>query len=84
MSLKTFAQQFIVVDPNQMQDQSLVPLEVHEPVAEPLDVVDPHPGLVHIVLTDLPGAPDGTPEPEEDLEIVDEIEEQPEDENDAK
>lgn len=85
MSLKTFAQQFIVVDPSQMQDQSLVPLEVHEPVAEPLDVVDPNPGLVHIVLTDLPGAPDGTPEPEEDLEVVDEVEEQqPEDENDAK
>lgn len=82
MSLKTFGQQFIVVDPTQIHNQSL---EVHEQASETLDVVDPNPDveILSIVLPDLPGAPDGTPEPEEDLEVVEEKEKES-DENDAK
>lgn len=75
------AQEFIVLEPIPMMDS--MPLEVEEPHAHmdmsPMEVSEP--GIIEIVVEDLPGAPQGTKDPESELEV---IEESKEDDNEAK
>lgn len=76
------AQELIVLEPIPMMDT--IPLEIVEAPhshmdMSPMEVAEP--GVVEIVVEDLPGAPSGTKDPELDLEVV---EEKQEDENEAK
>jgi ElaB/YqjD/DUF883 family membrane-anchored ribosome-binding protein len=93
MSLKSTAQELIVVDPGSVHHESsqnsvipIVPLEVDMSAQEhgdegELRVGDE--GELEISLGDLPGAPDGTKDPElPQLEVVDEA--PAEDQNEAK
>jgi len=94
MSLKSTAQELIVVDPASVHHEGggdsvipIVPLEVAMPAQEHGDGGELHvgdEGELVITLGDLPGAPDGTKDPEEpkQLEVVDES--PVEDQNEAK
>jgi len=81
MSFKSEAQELVVVDPDMVQEMpmSLIPLEVFDnvPSEEPLEVCE-DPGVIEIVVEELPGAPPGTKDPEPVLEV----EEEPEDKKD--
>jgi ElaB/YqjD/DUF883 family membrane-anchored ribosome-binding protein len=93
MSLKSTAQELIMVDPSSMSamdGMSLIPLEVsdfspdsHEH-GESMEVSEP--AEIEIVIEDLPGAPAGThdPEPEPVLEVSEEDDKGAVDENEAK
>lgn len=88
MTLTSEAQELVVVDPGMGHAMpapiSLVPLEVVDmgtsPDNVPLEVCEP--GVIEIIVDELPGAPPGTPDPEPILEV--EEEEEKKDENDAK
>jgi len=75
------AQEFIVLEPIPMMDT--MPLEVEEPHvhADMSSMEVSEPGIIEIVVEELPGAPEGTKDPESDLEVVDESKE---DDNEAK
>lgn len=96
MSLKSTAQELVVIDPSSIgeeRDESIipiVPLEVSTPMEESHD--QPGDGLhvsddgdLLIELGDLPGAPPGTEDPSEPEETLEVTDESPAiDENDAK
>lgn len=92
MSLVSKAHELIVIDPSPhsfMNETSALPLEVVEsPIEESnLEICDPTPAIFEIVVGDLPGAPDGTPDPiivEEEVSKEEDDDEEKEDENDAK
>jgi hypothetical protein len=80
------AQEFIVLEPLHLMDEtSMAPLEITEEPhvhadMSPMEVSEP--GVVEIVVEELPGAPEGTKDPEPVLEVA---EKEPEtDENDVK
>lgn len=90
MTLHTEAQELIVLEPTVSQPvndahNTLIPLEIIDthmpeaPSSENIEVSEPVD--VHIVVEDLPGAPEGTKDPEPVLEVH---EEEKPDENDAK
>lgn len=86
MSLRTNAQNIMVdIDPSKEEENhiEIVPLEVYENVScTPEQIEVSQPLEIEIIIEDLPGAPSGTLEPEETLEV--EEEESSKDENDAK
>jgi hypothetical protein len=90
--LKSEAQELIVLEPTSpahFGGNSMIPLEVVDTPDEPFHmdeapmVVD-EPVEVELVVEELPGAPDGTHDPEPVLEVEEDPKESKEDDNDAK
>lgn len=97
MTLTSEAQELVVVDSNGGMGHahpvgepiSVMPIEVVDMAASQdlssnLEVCEP--GVIEIVVEELPGAPDGTPDPEPVLEVEEDLDEKSkkDDENDAK
>lgn len=85
------AQELVVIDPEAVNGPSdnmipIVPLELPNDTTPSLEVMDSGSPEVVLELGELPGAPDGTPDPvyEEPLEVSEPLDEEKPDENDAK
>ena len=94
MALEITAQELVVVDPGFAPEHSYMeePIEVSMPAmiendSSNLEIIDQPSDDIVITLSDIPGAPVGTKDPEPELEVSEEIKEddsKKEDENDAK